>query len=237
MKYDVTDKLNSDNAIGVIVADGWAVGHLGSNYTFKRNGYSDIVEFTAYLKIEYQDGSIEEIVSNGDWKATTGPIIRSDIYLGEYVDNRLSLGNFSLPEYDDSSWDNAEVPVFKFTRNLYLDEMKVPPIVVKHVFLPTLVSSDNNAFLYDVSQNIAGVLRCKFKGTKGSKVTLRHGELITDGKLYTENLRHAEATDTYILSGDGEEEFRPLFTFHGFRYFEIAIDGDVEILSVQAEAM
>ena len=237
MKYDITEKLSSDNAIGVIVADGWAVGHLGSNYTFKRNGYSDIVEFTAYLKIEYKNGEIEEIVSNGDWKATTGPILRSDIYLGEYVDNRLSLGNFSSPDYDDSAWDNAEVPVFKFTRNLYLDEMKVPPIVVKHTFKPTLVSKEDNKFLYDVSQNIAGVLRCKFKGSEGAKVVLRHGELITDGKLYTENLRHAEATDTYILSGDGEEEFRPLFTFHGFRYFEIAIEGDAEILDVTAEAM
>ena len=50
-------------------------------------------------------------------------------------------------------------------------------------------------------------------------------------------LRKAEATDTYILSGNGRETFRPLFTFHGFRYAEIVVEGHVEIIDITAEAM
>ena len=42
-----------------------------------------------------------------------------------------------------------------------------------------------------------------------------------DGTIYTENLRTAKATDQYMLSGKGVEEFEPAFTFHGFRYVEI----------------
>jgi len=42
-----------------------------------------------------------------------------------------------------------------------------------------------------------------------------------DGTIYTENLRTAKATDTYILKGDGEEIFEPHFTFHGFQYVEM----------------
>ena len=157
--------------------------------------------------------------------------------MGEYVDARLDLGNFSSFDYDDSEWDNAEECSFKFSRNIYLEEMKVPPIVVKHRFQPTLIRKRDNTYLYDVSQNISGVLRCRFCGEAGATVVIRHGEILLNGELYTENLRKAEATDTYILSGKGEEEFRPLFTFHGFQYAEITIDGNAEITHVEAEAM
>ena len=39
--------------------------------------------------------------------------------------------------------------------------------------------------------------------------------------LYTDNLRSAEATDTYILKGTGTEVYEPRFTYHGFRYVEV----------------
>ncbi len=39
--------------------------------------------------------------------------------------------------------------------------------------------------------------------------------------LYMDNLRSAEATDTYILKGGGQEVYEPRFTYHGFRYVEV----------------
>ncbi|MBO5059528.1 MAG: family 78 glycoside hydrolase catalytic domain [Clostridia bacterium] len=237
IRYDITERLLESNAIGVVLGDGWAVGHIGSNYTFKRNGYSDRIEFTALIRIEYENGELEEISSDKTWRASSGAIRRSDIYMGEFVDNRLCLGNFSQAAYDDSAWDYAEETVFKFSRNLYLEETIVPPIVVKHTFKPVLVSQENGTFIYDVTQNIAGVLSCVFRGKCGARVVIRHGELLENGKLYTENLRKAEATDTYILSGNGDEYFRPLFTYHGFRYAEITVEGEAEIVDITAEAM
>ena len=237
VSYDVTDRLKDKNAVGVIVSDGWAVGHIGSNYTFKRANYSDRIEFTALIRIQYEDGRTEEIPTDSSWRATKGEILRSDIYMGEYVDRRLSLGDFSSPDYIDNTWDQAEETVFKFSRNLYLEKYPLPPIRVKHTFQPVLISRSENTYIYNVTQNIAGVLRLKLKGERGSSVTLRHGELFVDGRVYTENLRKAEATDVCILAGDGIEEFRPLFTFHGFQFAEIVTDGSVEILDVIAEAM
>jgi len=237
VRYDITDRLMQDNAIGVILSDGWAVGHLGSTTYFKRNGYTDQPEFTAFIKVEYTDGSIDEIRTDDSWKATSGAILRSDIYMGEYVDSRLDVGDFSSFDYDDTEWQSAEVCDFRFSRNMYLQEVKIPPIVVKHTFKPTLVRKKDNTFLYDVSQNISGVLSLTFKGERGATVVIRHGELLSDGELYTENLRKAEATDTYILSGNGEEKFRPLFTFHGFRFAQIEVEGNAEIIDITAEAM
>jgi alpha-L-rhamnosidase len=120
--------ITENNAVGVIVSDGWAVGHIGSNYTFKRANYSDRIEFTALIRIEYVDGRIDEIATDSLWKASKGEILRSDIYMGEYVDHRLSLGNFSLFDYDDSAWDQAEETVFKFSRNLFQSMLPSPGI-------------------------------------------------------------------------------------------------------------
>ncbi len=237
IRYDVTDMLCEHNAAGVILSDGWAVGHLGSNYAFKRCGYTDKVEFTFSLEVEYVDGSSERIVSDGSWKAHDGAVRRSDIYMGEYIDMTYDVGDFSVYGYNDSSWQNAEVPEFKFSRNLYLEESGIPLIRVKHTFKPVLVKSDDEGYLYDVGQNIAGVLRVVFEGEKGTEIVIRHGELLDNGKLYTENLRKAEATDTFILCGNGDETFRPLFTYHGFRYALIKINGKAEIKEITAEAM
>ena len=54
------------------------------------------------------------------------------------------------------------------------------------------------------------------------KSLLQHAEVLDkEGNFYTENLRAAKATATYILKGDGEEIFEPHFTFYGFRYIKI----------------
>ena len=37
VKYDVTSLIKDKNAIGFVLGDGWATGHIGSNYTFKRD--------------------------------------------------------------------------------------------------------------------------------------------------------------------------------------------------------
>ena len=237
IKYDITDKLREKNAIGVVLGDGWAVGHLGSNYAFERNGYSNRIEFTMTISIEYEDGKVEEIITDESWKASKGEIVYNDIYMGEYVDHRLSLGDFSVFGYDDQAWEQAKEAVFKFSRNLYLQEMDVEPIVTKHRLPVTEIVREGNRILYNVGQNIAGVLKCVCRGERGAQLVFRHGEILENGKLYTNNLRKAEAIDTFILSGDGTEVFRPLFTYHGFQYAEVEITGKVEIIDLVAEVM
>jgi len=235
--YDVTELIGQRNAIGVVLGDGWAVGHLGSSYTFKRNNYSDRIEFTAQLTLEYGDGSRETVSTDASWRATTGEILRSDLYMGEFIDHRLSLGNFSAPDYDDSGWDLAEEVVFKFSRNIFLEPVSIPPIRVMQRLEGKLIQQEGNLYLYDFEQNMAGVVRMSVKGERGTTLTVRHGELLVDGKLYTKNLRKAEATDTYILSGEGTEIFRPLFTYHGYRYAEITVEGSAELSDVITEVM
>jgi alpha-L-rhamnosidase len=76
--------------------------------------------------------------------------------------------------------------------------------------------------IYDFGQNLTGRVRLTLKGKAGTRIILRHAEVLdNDGSIYIENLRTARATDSYTLKGGGKEVWEPRFTFHGFRYAEI----------------
>jgi len=66
-----------------------------------------------------------------------------------------------------------------------------------------------------------GWLTITVQGTAGQMITLRHAEVLENGELSSRPLRVAEATDRYILRGEGVETWEPRFTFHGFRYVEV----------------
>ncbi|MBN1490433.1 MAG: family 78 glycoside hydrolase catalytic domain, partial [Phycisphaerae bacterium] len=94
-------------------------------------------------------------------------------------------------------------------------------------------------FIVDMGQNFAGWIALRVQGDAGTAVHLRYGELLhPDGTLngltsVAGQIKQpgmggpgapptAWQADTYILKGDGVETYRPRFTFHGFRYVEIA---------------
>ncbi len=79
-------------------------------------------------------------------------------------------------------------------------------------------------YIFDLGQNFAGIVRLKVKGTTGQRLQIRYGEMLhPDGRLMTENLRRARATDYYICSGDPDgETWMPQFTYHGFQYVELS---------------
>lgn len=99
----------------------------------------------------------------------------------------------------------------------------VPVRVVEEIKPIAMTSPTNNVYIFDLGQNIAGVVRLKVKGPAGTLVQLRHGEMLhPDGTLMTENLRKARSIDRYILRGDPNGEvWSPRFTFHGFQFVEV----------------
>ena len=98
------------------------------------------------------------------------------------------------------------------------------PVRVTEEIKPVgITSPTNGVYIFNLGQNFAGVVRLKVKGPAGTEIRLRYGEMLhPDGRLMTENLRKARATDFYILRGDPNgETFVPRFTFHGFQYVEL----------------
>jgi alpha-L-rhamnosidase len=77
-------------------------------------------------------------------------------------------------------------------------------------------------YVYDMGQNFSGWVDLHVSGPRGAQVQLRFSELLYDtGMINRENIRGAKSRDIYILRGDGEENYHPRFTYHGFRYVEV----------------
>ncbi len=230
--YDVTNQLHEgENAIGFILGDGWYRGHLGW-WEKNRNTYGEILGMLLQLEIQYEDGEILTIISDDSWKASTGPILTSDIYNGETCDARLEKPGWSSSEFDDSKWET--VKTFEHSKSILIASAGDKIRKVKEIKPVEYFVTPKGEKVFDLGQNIVGWVRLKVKGKSGDQVQLKFAEVLDqEGNFYTENLRNIKCTDTYILNGSGEEVYEPRFTFHGFRYVQVdGYPGELTLESV-----
>jgi alpha-L-rhamnosidase len=219
--YDVTDMLQpGENALGAVLGDGWYCGHVGWR---GREFYGDRPKLLAQLQITFADGSTRVITSDADWKVTFGPILESDMQMGESYDARRELPGWDTPGYDDAGWwpatvfaDSGAALVATNGPSIRRQE-ELRPIEVRE-----LVGFPNSRWIFDLGQNMVGWVRLRVSGPAGATVSMRFAEVLNpDGTLYTTNLRNARNSDYYTLKGAGEEVWEPHFLFHGFRYVEL----------------
>jgi alpha-L-rhamnosidase len=216
--YDVTNLLaNGQNAIGAILGDGW----YGSPLTWAGiHFFAPPDRLLAQLEVDYQDGGHETIITDDSWKTSASPITESTIYGGETYDARLEQSGWEKADFNDKSWAPASVgtaPSIGLTSRIDASAQVIADIQPKG-----MTPLANGAYVFDMGQNMVGWATLKVNGAAGTKVRLRFAEILNpDGSIYTQNLRNAEATDTYTLRGGNDEAFSPHFTFHGFRYVEV----------------
>ena len=216
--YDVTALVTSgNNVLGALLAPGWYSTPL--EWFQQPNNYGDTPPaLRAQLRIEHADGSVEWVLTDKNWQASLTSIQHSEIYDGETRDDR-------------SPWPDQTAPTFKqlekvITINpkpIIIEAQDFPSIRVERTLEPKIMAEPKpGVYVYDFGQNFSGVEHIKVSGPRDTDVKVRFAEIVNaDGTLYTDNLRTAKATDHFILSGNGVEEFTPQFTFHGFRYLEI----------------
>lgn len=217
--YDVTELLKSgENAIGVLLGDGWYKGEL--TWLSKRNIYGDRRAMLLQLHVQYKDGSEEVIVSDPSWKASTGPILLSEFYAGETYDARLEKDGWSLPEYDDSNWQETQTINLPFHQ--LVSQENWPSRITETVSPIAVIHTPAGETVLDFGQNLVGRVRIKVQVPRGTRIELQHAEVLDkDGNFYTGNLRKAKQTVIYTAKGSGLEEYAPHFTFQGFRYVKI----------------
>ena len=217
--YDVTSLLKKDNAIGVILGDGWYRGNLG--FSKQNSYYGKRLALLLQMQVTYTDGTSEAICSDRNWKVTqNGPIVESDIYNGEFYDARLELTGWDRSGFDMSRWSSATL--FNQSNEILIAPQGVPVKAIQEIKPVKLLTTPKNETVFDLGQNMVGWVRLKVSGTKGDRITLKFAEVLDKaGNFYTENLRAAKCTDVYILKGGAPEIYEPHFTFHGFRYVKI----------------
>ena len=218
--YDVTGMLASGkNAIAALLAPGWYATPL--EWFQQPNNYGDSPPaLRAQLRIEYADGRVEWVNTNPEWQADTASILHSEIYDGETQDARKDQPGWNTAEFDAHAWAHAAAIEPK---PIQIEAQDYPSIRMERTIGAQSVTEPKpGVYVFDFGQNLAGVERVRLQGPAGTNVQLRFAEILnSDGTLYTDNLRTAKVTDHFILAGNGQEEFTPQFTFHGFRYAEM----------------
>ena len=222
--YDITADIQEKNLIEVTLADGWYSGRLG--YTTKAFVYGKVMALFAEISLSFADGSAETIATDESWKVGESHIREASLFDGEKVDFRIQKTEY------------AQLPFAqKYDCDLPFAPYDYEPVKAFATLQPTVLYQDDKVMRLDFKQNFSGFITFDAVGEAGAEITLRHAEVLNeDGTLYFDNLRSVKATDKAILSG-GEDHFAPIFTFHGFRYAEIKVDGKATLSNLVGVAL
>ena len=217
--YDVTALIaNGPNVAAAILGDGWFAS--GMSWNGQHFTLLPPPRFRALVTIDYSDGTRDAIATDSSWKAAQSPILHSEIYWGEVYDARLEQAGWNVAGFNDGKWSNAvNAPE---TPGVVSAQMTTPARVVSTLKPVSVKEVKPGVHVFDMGQNMVGWVALSAAGKAGTTVRMRFAEILNpDGGIYRENLRNADATDIFTLKGVGVETFRPMFTFHGFRYVEV----------------
>jgi alpha-L-rhamnosidase len=227
--YDITDHLNEgDNAVGAMLANGWAKGPFGTFGDFN-TPYCHSFALLCELRITMEDGSVQILGTDTDWRCKSSPILADSIYDGEVYDANLEINGWSNAGFNDSDWDHVEE--FDASGLGKVEDRLSLPVVIKETVKPIeLIHTPAGEWVLDMGQNMVGWLRIRIHEPKGSTIRIQHGEVLQENNFYRDNLRTAKAE--FIYTSDGSERIiEPSFTFFGFRYAKI--EGFTEPINIE----
>ncbi len=218
--YEVTSLINDGaNAVGAVLGDGWYSGRIGLPGDSCQ--YGNKLALLLQLEIEYQDGSRLVVVSDDNFKSSAGPLIFSDLFIGERYDARLEKEGWSTAAYDDSNW--LEVDTADYGYSGLVAQHGEPVRVIEEIKPVCIITTPKGETVVDLGQNIAGRIRMHVCGAAGTEVKLEYSEVLDAEGNFLMNIlgRNKDQKDFYVLKGEGEEVYEQFFTFHGFRYVRV----------------
>lgn len=243
--YDVTSLLGEGgNVLGVILGTGFLNPHVRAVWDFDRAPWRQSPRLLLELRVIYQDGTTERIVTDNQWRTTASPITFDGIHGGEFYDARLEKEGWDAPSYDDSAWEPVKV---LSAPGGILKSAQMPSVQVTQTRRPAKISQPKpGIYLLDMGQNLAGNAILTVQGTEGTAVKLEYGERLNpNGTLNTEHIggfvkntdkTQPFQTEVYTLKGGGKEVWSSRFTYHGFQYIQVTgYPGKLTSESVQAQ--
>lgn len=217
--YDVTALISQGaNTIGCMLGNGWYKGYLA--WEGQKEFFGASRAALIQLHVTLSDGSEQIIVSDRSWRASTGPLLYSELYHGETYDARLAIECWSSPGFDDQAWPNAAI--LQAPGAALVAQENEPSRVIEVLKPAGVITTPQGDTVLDMGQNMVGWVRFSVNAEAGTVINLQHAEVLDrDGNFYTGNLRSAKQTVTYICQGGREETYEPYFSFQGFRYVKV----------------
>jgi alpha-L-rhamnosidase len=178
--YDVTSMVKpGPNALGAVLGDGWYAGLMG--YTGRRHYYGESARFLAQLEIDYTDGTRNTIATGPDWRASFGPILHTDNYMGSEYDSRLEMPGWDAPDFDINAWKPVDTGLAQTHSARSADVTNRLRKLIKNNTLSILVSP---AALGDPAYGVVKTLNVDYTlGGKPAQVSLPEGQTLTLPRL------------------------------------------------------
>ncbi|MFC3705338.1 family 78 glycoside hydrolase catalytic domain [Devosia honganensis] len=219
--YPVGDLLREgENRIEIWLADGWLRSQMmwGRHPIF--NTWGEHIAAIAELHGAPGAGA-PLLVTDASWESGELPVRKSGIYFGEIYDARI------VPEA------SAGTAVMDFDRSILVPHETTPVRELEPLPVTRSWSDGEGRTVYDFGQNAGGNVAITVRGAAGARIVVEHGEVLDqEGQFYNGNYRTAAARVEYVLAGSGEEHYRPVFTFQGYRYARVTIEGGAELLDI-----
>ena len=220
--YDVGNLLQAgENTLDIWLGDGWYRSRMMWPRNELLNTWGDKVGAIAELR---NAGGDVVLATDATWQSGLAPVLKSGIYFGESYDARAENGAVTggatvLADFDKSILLPHEVNGVR--------ELASRPVV------SSFVDAEGRS-VYDFGQNAAGYVAFTAEGDAGARVIIEHAEMLDHhGQFDRSSMRSAEARIEYVLKGGGPESYRPTFTFFGFRYARVAIEGQATLTHVE----
>lgn len=251
--FDVTELLQPGaNGLAVEVGNGWYIMG-GEYYTFhfppfmppNPNPYRPFGRsLAAALRLElvYEDGTEEVICTDEQFRTAKHAAVYSNVYGSEKIDGSgITAAACSLPDYDDSAWEKAcpadadEIPPGVMT------EQTMPPVKIIRTCEGTCLQDAPQRKIYDLGQNMSGILETELRGRKGCEVRFKPAEKLDENGLPDQMAKNWMMIDSCITCVIGEddvwESFTQAFTYFAGRYFLIEADEPFEIRTMKGHAI
>ena len=220
--YDVTPLLaEGQNALGAVLGDGWFAGFFGFDPKHRGALYGPRPQLLAQLDVEYEDGTTESLATDGSWRCSTGPILFSDLLMGESYDARREMPGWTEPGFDDSGWYGVEAEEIG-------EHQPRGPAGRGHQGHRRAGSEGRHRagerplrLRPGQEHGRVGASQGRGRGRDEGHPAPRRDPEPRRHDLHRKPAARPAQTDTYILKGGGEEVYEPRFTFHGFRYVEV----------------
>lgn len=206
--YDVRPLLKAANVLEITVGSGW-YRRTNAPWTGTRNPDEFLpAMLIAALRVTYEDGGEDVILTDGNWEASESEVTLNGIFIGEDVDmtRRPAFSPAAVRDYPKSQLIPQEGPEVR--------EMET-------VYPRASFRTPKGEWVIDFGQNLTGYMIFETDAHAGERLCFSTAEVLDrDGNFYTANYRSARSRLKYVCR-EGRQEYRPRFTFFGFRYLRI----------------
>ena len=228
--YDVTSLIiEGENVITAELAVGWYRGSCGA--WGLTNQYGRVTKLLARLEITDSSGNVKTVVTDSSWQwSDDGPVRFADNKDGEVIDAAYEA------TYTSYAKETACKVIPCCSNNVPVRKQEHLKGMVKQV--------DENTYLFDFGQNIAGFIAFDVTARSGQKVQIQCGELLDEnGRLTLKNIQLSNKNKTTPLQKveytcrEGKNHYETRFAVFGFQYAEIVTEIPLEAQDVTAIAV